>query len=596
MPVMGMTQPVHRGAAGASFLATQAASIAVGGGAAPVLGSDGYNTKAACIQSPPQDKKLRPNPHHCAQDTRTTGWLRVGGPDGCKWHWCVLEAANLSFYLDEACRSVQREITFDSSVQVAPVPTGTPPPVMAAAAMALAAGYPPPNLPSADSGFELEIQLSPALTPSNQKQVLHLKAASQVELHRWQQALEAAIPASIAAVEESPKARKPKRSHSFNELTKQLKDGSLTPPPYDLERLHFSSNLTVFNIGFYTQPDVQKNVQQYYDLCKESSGLHVTTSCFSVWHKNRKTNRYGKVIPAIPANTEPDGEATRVFFFDDNLEFDGLACSDGICNLCDVRTGDFVNFCEGSNGFRREPAARHTVLHHSDAYGNVLVKASILDAMADAQYFTRIIRQYTRPGEKAVVFMDVNSTIVCNDTVQGKDVRASLLTTLFDTIEFSPAQPFDLEWGGLAPVRVDRAQTLKKITSLLTPSRQDAQLFWSEGACWDLIAALQAQGDLRWAFREKSLRLEEVQMAFESYLHSATTQTTKDGITSSWFSAFEELRAGGHAVVLNSFGTDTWKVVLATVPDEQLVAQITISYDLWSERDQKKFESQFKRD
>jgi len=135
------------------------------------------------------------------------------------------------------------------------------------------------------------------------------------------------------------------------------------------------------------------------------------TSCFTTWRQNKKTNAYGKVIPA--ARVSASEHPSRVFFFDDNLELDGLDSSSGICSLRDVESGEFVDFAAGMNGFELGHAGRHTAVLHSSVYNSVLVKANILDAIEDPDYFTRIIRAHSAPGEKIVVFMDVNSTIIC---------------------------------------------------------------------------------------------------------------------------------------------------------------------------------------
>merc|ERR1712007_339596 len=137
----------------------------------------------------------------------------------------------------------------------------------------------------------------------------------------------------------------------------------------------------------------------------------------------------------------------RVFFFDDNLEFEGTEKSSGICNLRNAETGEFIDFGEGVNGFRTARAARHTIIYYSDEYNVVLVKANILDAMEDKAYFSSIIQTYAMPDEKIIVYMDVNSTIVCNDTVQGKDLAQSLMGTMFEFVEVKgKTLPFDLEW------------------------------------------------------------------------------------------------------------------------------------------------------
>merc|ERR1711920_130167 len=95
----------------------------------------------------------------------------------------------------------------------------------------------------------------------------------------------------------------------------------------------------------------------------------------------KKINAYGKIIPTTHVSTS--SQPLRVFFFDDNLELDGLEGSSGICSLRDVKSGKFVDFAAGKNGFELGHAGRHTAVLHSSEYNSVLVKANILDAIED---------------------------------------------------------------------------------------------------------------------------------------------------------------------------------------------------------------------
>merc|ERR1719436_1446307 len=114
-----------------------------------------------------------------------------------------------------------------------------------------------------------------------------------------------------------------------------------------MKALPVDGNHHIFDINLYEGDQAKQNVERYYTLCKNHGDLHVTTSCFAIWRKHKKTNGFAKVIPAIPV-ADPDD--VRIFFFDDNLEWDGQEDSPGICNLRHVHTGEFVDFCEGRNG------------------------------------------------------------------------------------------------------------------------------------------------------------------------------------------------------------------------------------------------------
>mmetsp|Transcript_1245 Transcript_1245/g.2854 ORF Transcript_1245/g.2854 Transcript_1245/m.2854 type:complete len:443 (+) Transcript_1245:128-1456(+) len=361
---------------------------------------------------------------------------------------------------------------------------------------------------------------------------------------------------------------------------------------YHMKPLSLGGNVSVFDINLHEGPQSRQNVERYYSLCKNHANLHVTTSCFTIWRKHKKTNGYAKVIPAVRAG----GEDVRIFFFDDNLEWDGFEDSPGICNLRDVATGDFVDFCEGKNGFCRGHAARHTVIYHSTKYKNVLVKANILDAMEDQQYFASIIKRFSQPHEKIIVFMDVNSTIVCNDSVQGKDLGNTLLGTLFEFIELNPREAFELIFDAHPPLKIEKLRTFKQLVKDMTSGDHlSYSSFWTEEKCWRLFIELAGKGEVRWAGQDSPFSLEQCRTLFKEYMVTLDRVISKDGIPESWFHVFKELNAhGNHNIVLNSFGVDTRKVILATVPDERQALQVAVNYELWDSRDMQKFQGQFK--
>merc|ERR1712050_221230 len=83
--------------------------------------------------------------------------------------------------------------------------------------------------------------------------------------------------------------------------------------------------------------------------------------------------------------------------------------------------------------------------------------------MEDLDFFGKIVNAYTVKGEKVIVYMDVNSTIICNDSVQGKDTAASLLGVMFECVQFKPKEAMDLDWEPFPKVKVDKAKTLKQL-------------------------------------------------------------------------------------------------------------------------------------
>jgi len=367
--------------------------------------------------------------------------------------------------------------------------------------------------------------------------------------------------------------------------------GALGRPP--ALRVGPAESVPIYNVDLHGDASLgASELQRYYAVCREATGLHVTTSCFTSWRQQRKTNAHGKVIPTV--RLSPASPLTsRVFFFDDNLELDGFEGSSGICSLRDVQSGEFVDFAVGRNGFQLGRAGRHTAILHSGEFNSVLVKANILDAIEDPDYFTRIVEEYSAPGEKAVVFMDVNSTIVCNDSVQSKDLSASLLSTMFELMELSPRTGFEFAWGACPPVHVQKNQSLKKLVKDLTASNIDAyRSFFSEATCCGFMSTLLPYADIRWSDALETLGVDDFIGMFNEYMGTISGGIDSNGITRSWFRCFDAL-SREHALMLNSFGVDTRKVILATSSDESDVTQIVVNYELWDKRDVEKFEKQF---
>lgn len=379
-------------------------------------------------------------------------------------------------------------------------------------------------------------------------------------------------------------------------LARHASDRGTRSRVHPVEGMGFDPTVTIMNVNLHEEPTKRTNIGLYFRLCMQSTGLGVTTSCFSVWKRHKRTNGYAKVIPVVRAGQITD--PVCVFFFDDNLEWDGTEGAQGICNLRDASSGEFVDFSEGSNGFVRDHWARHTVIHHSSLYRAVLVKANILDAISSEDYFRGIIGKYARPEEKLLVFMDVNSTIMCNDTSTGKDLHASLLSSMFELIEVSPFGSLELAWETNEPIILARSTTLKNLVKMLTDNNKESYSgFWREDNCRRLLDTLASRADIRWLSRAdpQPVNAEGFCGDFRKYLKDFFDRVTESGITRSWFHCYDSLRHGSNAVVLNSFGVDTRKVVLSTVPDERRVRQITVNFELWEDGDRHKFKAQYSK-
>lgn len=366
-----------------------------------------------------------------------------------------------------------------------------------------------------------------------------------------------------------------------------------------LGQIAVSADRVVFKLDLHNELARRENLKNYFELCTDNRRLQVTTSCFAAWRKSKKLNGFAKVIPVAKetdgSDLDEDFRPVRVFFFDDNLEWGGREDSPGICNLRDVATGKFVNFAEGQNGFVQERFARHTVVQHSKLWRAVLVKANILDAIEDQEYFARLITQFSDPSDRLVVFMDVNATIVCSDTVQGKDLSVTLLGTMFELLEFKPKSlPCDLQWRTLNQIRVDKPKTLKGLIKDMTLDDHEAYTqFWAEKTCWDFLAQVLPKGEVRWATGTEPMTVKSVRDLFMSYLEAVPGALDEDGITKSWFHLYSSKLHERHSTVLNSFGVDTRKVTLATISEERDLLHIAINHEMWDERDVKKFADQF---
>jgi len=353
----------------------------------------------------------------------------------------------------------------------------------------------------------------------------------------------------------------------------------------------------IFNLNLNTGSVEERRIQllNYFNMCVQTQHMIVTLSCFSVWNDVKKINGSAKIIPAVPKNHAQN--KVRVFFFDDNLDLvekSGAEKSPGICNLRDLDTGEFVDFQEGNNGFKCDRYARHTLIHHSDQYNNVLVQANILDAMEDKNYFLGIVNKYAKPGEKCICVMDVNSTIICTDSVSDKDMSDILLSTMFEFIELVPKDKFEFNFEEKTPLKIDKKISLKQIAKKIAKDdKKYYKSFYDYDRCLRFIDEVLKHGHIKWITKEEKLTVEEFCAMFEEYLTTIVGGANKEGITNSWFVVYKALQANHHSVVINSFGVDTRKVTTHTVSDEREVLQVTINFELWDKRDVEKFSEQY---
>jgi hypothetical protein len=390
-------------------------------------------------------------------------------------------------------------------------------------------------------------------------------------------------------------------SDSINEVNEQKR---IPEACRNFKRMTEFQHYKVFDINMYQDAGLKNNLLHYYNACIWKQGAPVvTTSCFTPWRKAGKTNKAGKVIPAIPVNADiGSDQVRRVFFFDDNinLHLGGTSDAEGLCNLRDITTGDYVDFSVGQNGFQADHVFRRTVVHHSSQYRNVLVAANIIDAMANVEYFTHIIIKYTKPGERVLVFADVNGTIVFDDTSAGKDMSEVVLHLLFRFCEIRPkkvdggSSSLNFAWQDKPACVIDKPVDLRSlIAKILKDDNEAYRSFWRLETCREFVSHAATTGDLIWAREEGCIDSEIFFAEYEKSHEQIQRCLMKDGIPQSWFQCYAFLLDQNHQVVLNSFGIDTFRVIRALALDDGQILQLTINYDLWSERDAVSWRKQF---
>lgn len=356
--------------------------------------------------------------------------------------------------------------------------------------------------------------------------------------------------------------------------------------------ISLSPKFAIFNVNLMDESQRLKNLKLYYNVCRESKDLTLTTSCFTPWHKSKKANGFAKVIPAVrSSNSDP----VRVFFFDDNIEWAGKETSSGITNLRDIDTGKFVEFGQGDNGFSHELVSGNSLVAHSTQYKNVLVQVSILDAMEDEDYFVKIIEKFATRDEKVIVYMDCNATIVSMDSISNKGMSEVLLGTMFQMIFLEPEAAFNFAFDERAAVKVDKRMDFKQLVKKVAGDDNEYYVhFFTWENCTRIINSISALTRIMWANRaDQPFNIETFKQMYDHYLVSLVGGTDEEGITKSWYRLVENMNAGGHSPILNSFGVDTRKVIVKTVRDERQVMQFAVNTELWGAKDVKAFEKTY---
>merc|ERR1719150_1336337 len=178
--------------------------------------------------------------------------------------------------------------------------------------------------------------------------------------------------------------------------------------------------------------------------------------------------------------------------------------------------------------------------------------------MDNEGYFVDIVSRYARHGEKLIVFMDVNSTIISVDSVSGKDMSGILLGTMLEFITLKPRKTFSLEWDDRPAIQVDKPMSFKQLAKKIAKDDKDYYgRFYTYENCTRIIRHVDALADVSWSNHDKPFSMERFKAAFDRYIVSLEGSTNEEGITRSWFCFFDSLSAGNNCIVVNSFGVDT---------------------------------------
>lgn len=355
----------------------------------------------------------------------------------------------------------------------------------------------------------------------------------------------------------------------------------------------------IYDINLYQGDGLNAaSLKHYYDFCNDPGmGLSVTTSCFPAWRQAKKTNRMAKVIPAVPHRLE----GTRVFFFDDNinLHLGGGSDVEGIANLRNVETSEYVDFSAGQNGFTAHSIFRYTTVHQSTDYNNVLVQANILDAMTNPDYFQTIISRFSKPDERLIIFVDVNGTTMAEDTITVKSMAMVLMAEFFNFVDICPrtaGAPLEIAWPGKPAVSVEKQQSLKSVVNkICNKDEVYYKAFWTLQNCEAFLQKLASQANLSWSRQEGKATVEpaDFMTEFNRSHEEIINSPMQDGVPQSWLRCYTALAEKGHHVIMNSFGVDTYRVLKQIAPDSKQILQLTVNYALWSDKDKKLWNTQF---
>jgi len=362
----------------------------------------------------------------------------------------------------------------------------------------------------------------------------------------------------------------------------------------EFQPLDVFNGYKVYDINFHDSSSLVGTLSQYYKCCAKFSGLMMTTSCESMWNAAGRINRAAKVVPAVPCNED----VVRIFVFDDkmNLHQGGSEDSRGCCNLRDVHTGEFVDFSIDSNGFSCEKLFGHTLVHHSSKYNNILVQVSILDAMANPDYFTDIVKRFSGPTDSLLVYTDIFGTVIWDkivDTATCYDfgLPEILLCSMFRCVEVRPHTEHtegsvSFRWKSQPEVHIVEAESLLSLVKrALHQDDSLYQQFWTFKTCKQFLEAVSSGSDIAWQEQKTKITINQFFTAYSEYLDEMRRSGAGASIAGSWLRCHGLLTEAGHSVVINSFSPQAQRFLRHLVSEPTLVPQLMVNYSLWEQEE-----------
>lgn len=129
--------------------------------------------------------------------------------------------------------------------------------------------------------------------------------------------------------------------------------------------------------------------------------------------------------------------------------------------------------------------------------------------------------------------------------------------------------------------------------------------FWFYDNCMKLLNMSMQYGQVFWS-GGSDVKIDVFEKQYDHYGKVMDKHVADTGIVSSWYTMVgraldaddpskppDPMAPGPHLVMINTFGVDSRKLVLATLDREEKVTLTTVNYEKWSMRDMKRYEAQY---